>query len=225
MRLKDGSVFDLYYREVLGTVFLIDGSFEEAEIELLKRHTRAKAWLFDVGANVGCLTIPAALSEPLAQFMAIEPLRANVDRLRAHVALNGVHNVEVVEAAAADVEGTTSFVPATDPALGTTTEISASEDAITVRCTTIDDLWTRAGRPEVSLLKVDVEGGELRVLRGAHMVMRHCSPVLLIEANTAAALNELILELRQFGYVRQPFPGLQPWNYLFERVGQRAEAV
>jgi FkbM family methyltransferase len=215
VRLKDGSRFDLYYRDVLGTEFLIHGSFESAEIALLKTLTRPGTCVFDVGANVGCLTVPIARSNPMAEVFAIEPLPANVQRLRAHLALNGLENVRVVEAAASGVEGTISFSPSADPALGTTSERHANDGVFAVRSTTIDALWASAGAREVSVMKIDVEGAELAVLRGARSVLRQCSPALLIEANTPTALTDLVRDLQPFGYFRQAVRGLQPWNHLF----------
>jgi FkbM family methyltransferase len=218
VRQKDGSMFDLYYREVLGTEFLIHGTFEAEEVALLKRLTRDKTSVFDVGANVGCLTVPVARSAPSAKVVAIEPLPENVRRLRAHLALNGVDNVDIVEAAASDSEGTTAFAIAADPAFGSTSESSASGGSLVVPSTTIDALWASVGSPDVSFIKIDVEGGELAVIRGAQALLRDRSPALLIEAATPTALADVVEELKPRGYRRQAVNGLQPWNHLFTRA-------
>ena len=47
--------------------------------------------------------------------------------------------------------------------------------------TTIDHEWVSLGRPDVSLIKIDVEGSELDVLAGASECMKVCRPYILVE--------------------------------------------
>jgi FkbM family methyltransferase len=77
---------------------------------------------------------------------------------------------------------------------------------------TLDNIWVEAGRPTVSVLKVDVEGAELEVLMGAQQMMESCHPTLLCEANSIEHLHRLSDYLRVRGYdVYQPH-GFERWN-------------
>lgn len=85
-----------------------------------------------------------------------------------------------------------------------------------VACTTVDSLTRRHGAP--SLLKVDVEGGEVSVLLGAKMTLR-CLPALFVEVH-AQPLGDAILELLAWaGYVnvevvRHPNYEAGSWGWL-----------
>src|SRR4051812_31722330 len=61
--------------------------------------------VLDVGAYVGFFTVLAGLANPRARVFAFEPMPDNVERLRAHVELNGLDRVEVVAAAVSAVDG------------------------------------------------------------------------------------------------------------------------
>jgi FkbM family methyltransferase len=52
---------------------------------------------------------------------------------------------------------------------------------VEVPTTTVDAEWVARGRPPVSLLKVDVEGADLDVIRGAEQCLRECRPVIVTE--------------------------------------------
>ena len=65
------------------------------------------------------------------------------------------------------------------------------ERTVTVDGRTLDDAWITEGRPDVSLVKIDVEGAEHRVLAGADLVVASCRPVLSIEVLPSAHLDEI----------------------------------
>jgi hypothetical protein len=50
-----------------------------------------------------------------------------------------------------------------------------------VETETLDSWWDRSGRPEVDVLKLDTEGSELLILRGACALIEHCRPVVFLE--------------------------------------------
>ncbi len=64
-------------------------------------------------------------------------------------------------------------------------------------------------------MKIDVEGAELSVLRGAEELIATCRPLLQVEANTAGALQELRAWVLPHGYRDAQPRGFMPWNYLF----------
>jgi hypothetical protein len=83
-----------------------------------------------------------------------------------------------------------------------------------VRQVTLDELWDAAGCPPVSILKIDVEGSEVEVIRGAEHLLSVQRPAILAEAN-GPVLESLLREaLSRFGYIASPARVL-PWNHLF----------
>ena len=73
----------------------------------------------------------------------------------------------------------------------------------------------QAGRPAVSVVKIDVEGAELNVLNGATKLLESCRPHLMMEANTRDELRVIEDFLAPYGYSRSRPVGFMPWNYLF----------
>ncbi|MFT8247026.1 FkbM family methyltransferase [Roseomonas sp. BN140053] len=140
----------------------------------------------DVGAHDGLLTLP--LSQlPGAEVLAFEPLPEAFRRLRA--ACGGLPGVTLRPEALGDVAGT---VPLSVPVLdgvaqeqwaSTSKSYAAQESArVTVRrldvpAITLDSL----NLPGVTAMKLDAEGGEYEVLRGALGTLRRCRPVLTLE--------------------------------------------
>jgi FkbM family methyltransferase len=141
------------------------GVWEADVMKLLRATLRPGDTFVDIGANVGFHTVLAAqLVGPAGRVVAIEPspwalglLRANVWRSRS--------TVEVLPVAAADASGTVRLVAAADHRSGA--HLSADGD-IEVEAIRLDDVLAHAA---VDVLKVDVEGAETLVLRGARRLV------------------------------------------------------
>ena len=121
---------------------------------------------FDVGANIGTVTLPVATAGAL-ECLAFEPERANAARLAENAELNGLVNVTVIEAAVWSIAGDLGL-RAGGPVGSGTARVTAevAEGHRRVPATTIDRLAGRGNRSP-DILKVDAEGAELEVLRGA----------------------------------------------------------
>jgi len=158
-------------REVVGFLRLFQGSFEQAEMETLTEAARPGTVAVDAGAHVGLFTIPLARAVGTkGAVWAIEPLPENVRRLDANVRANRLSNVTIFSSAASDADGRVAFEIAGDSAYGSTREVvSAWRTAKVLQVSTLclDTEWKARGMPCVSVMKIDVEGAELQVLRGA----------------------------------------------------------
>lgn len=146
-------------------------TWNPAEYAAFRAVLRAGDTTLDIGANVGAYAVLFGMwSGEAGRVFAFEPAAAAFDGLEAHVALNGLaRRVRTVRAAVSDHVGTARFVSegaqGTNHLLtpGTTAPVRAT---IEVPTTTIDAFCAEHGlRPR--LIKIDVEGAELAVLRGA----------------------------------------------------------
>jgi FkbM family methyltransferase len=156
------------------------GTHERAVQDALVRHLEAGAVFFDVGANRGALTLLGGrLVGEGGTVVALEPLPENATALRANVALNLLENVRVVEAAAGAVDGTARLYRAADHSAASLMQPTA--DAIDVAVVALDDAIDRAELPAPDVLKIDVEGAELDVLRGLERQLRARHPVVICE--------------------------------------------
>lgn len=154
--------------------------------------------LVDCGAHYGLLSLVAARRVPGARVVAVEASPATFDALRRNVELNGTANVEPVFAAVSDREGTAQFAR---ESIGY--RLPSGQQGTAVREVTIDAL---VSGERVSVLKIDVEGDELRALRGAAQTLARWRPALDVEvhpwrlAEPAAAVEEMTAMLRSLGY-------------------------
>jgi len=172
--VRDGIVYRLDIGEYVQMRIFFDRvvpTYEVAELEFAKRVLRPGDVAVDVGAHVGlyALTFSREVG-PAGRVLALEPDPRNRERLEANIGLNAfAGNVAMLAVAASDEGGTAvlhlsetssrnSFYSLTD-----TTMI----DAISVEKVTLDDCCARQGVSRVRLLKIDVEGHEPAVLRGA----------------------------------------------------------
>jgi len=171
----------------------------------------------DVGANLGALTLMFARHVPQGAVYAFEPVRAHYQMLVTNVTLNELTNVAAFHAAVGESSGrivAPRISYALDLNLGAIAleNFTEGEDVALIR---IDDL----GLPECALLKIDVEGMEAAVIRGAVATIERCRPLLFVEnerADRSAALIELLIDL---GYDCYWMFGelYNPENYFGER--------
>jgi FkbM family methyltransferase len=215
--LPGGGAISLRYRERIGLSTLLYGAFEAPETELLRALARPGSTAVDAGANVGVFTIPLALAVGEAgRVLAFEPSPETVRRLRENVRRNRLENVSVFDSALGAARGTTTLALADDAAYNSTMWSTPSSGASAqVPLERLDDVWATLGRPQVSVLKVDVEGAEVDVLVGAVELLRTSRPAVLVEAAERSRVEAVSRVLTENGYRLTPAPGLQTWNLLF----------
>ncbi len=186
------------------------GSYERDKQEHLARLVRRGDVVYDVGANAGYYTLLASrLAGPTGQVVAFEPVPLNVARLRAHLSLNRVANARVVEAAVSDEEGAARYATPDCTETGHIADagelVGEDRAALDVRLVTVDARVAAGELPPPDVMKIDVEGAELAVLRGAERVLRERRPRLLVELHTPE-MDRLCPELLEsLGYRVEPF--------------------
>lgn len=184
---------DLY----LGRSMIAYGEFSEGECILLRRILRPGAIAVEAGANMGAMTIPMArrIGES-GMIYAFEPQLAVFQQLCANLALNDLMNVQAFHAGCGETEETLKLVrlnPARENNFGGfSLERLTGEQGLDVPVHRLDDLLDP---PRLQLLKADVEGMELQVVRGAAGLIDRFRPVLYLETSEphARALFEDLL--------------------------------
>jgi FkbM family methyltransferase len=123
--------------------------------------------ILDVGANTGYTA--AWFSTVAERVYAFEPDPQNVEILREQIRIRGLTNVEVRETAVGDSAGTVELHRKERCGHHALSDVGASPTTgtIEVPCTTVDRVMTEERIETVTLLKVDVEGFEPEVFRGA----------------------------------------------------------
>jgi FkbM family methyltransferase len=179
------------------------------EINLLETLSGGTGILVDIGGNYGIFTILMSKAAPNASIFSFEPVERTFDRLKKNVEANECRNVEVIRAAVGDRRR--KALMHVDDSLAVNHVILDSRDKKQieeVEMVALDEFLEQKGISFVDFLKVDVEGAECMVLRGARnllikrrvrkMLIEIC-PGNLIRANTSP--EQLYDMITQVGYV------------------------
>jgi FkbM family methyltransferase len=164
----------------------------------------------DAGANVGLFALVAAAKVgPAGRVVACEPAPAMRAVLERNARLSGFSWLQAHGVALAERSGCAEFVVFEGEGSGLSSFRPADLDGgkrQTVPVTTLDELVRAEEAPRVSLVKIDVEGAEARVMRGAAGLIARARPDILIEveeehlARQGASARELQGIARNAGY-------------------------
>ena len=172
-------------REAVAEALLLDGVYEPDVLRLLVRCVRPGHTFIDVGANVGCFTVPMARHVgPGGRVLAVEASPGVFSYLARNIVANEIGNATLVGAAATDRDGgDVTFFSAPDDRFGMGTLTPIFKDTPqTVPSRTLDALVTEHGLERVDAIKVDVEGHEETVFRGASALLTaDPAPVVVFE--------------------------------------------
>ncbi len=193
------------YRWILSTgTNFISGKYEMEKTQGIVGVIESGMIAVDVGAHVGYYSLIMANGVgPSGRVYAFEPRDLNRNFLKKHIRVNGVENVEVSSNCVGDREGTVSFETRT----GTGTGHISEEGNVSVEMTTLDSSIKNGRVREPDFLKIDVEGAEVQVLKGASETIRSKRPVMVLAVHSDA----LERECRDI---------LEPLGYIFEDLGQ-----
>lgn len=185
--------------DYIGKSLFLYGVWELHETTFMKRFLRRGMTVVDVGANIGYHSLIACrLVGETGTVLALEPSDRTRALFQRNLELNGATNVTVESLAAADFEGEVSFFESESAqfhVLSSTIQSPLlSPEHKQVGATTLDTLLSRHNLERVDLIKVDVEGGELGVFRGAAGILQAPEPPLLM----FEAHGELIRPISEF---------------------------
>jgi FkbM family methyltransferase len=187
------------------------GSYEPEVSAALREVLGPGGTFVDAGANIGWFSmLGASLVGPSGRVIAVEPNPINVGLLRDSAKDNGFDNIDVLTVALAARPGSVALE--TDGSNGRVTPIDGPPAepipaSFVVAARPLDDVLSDAGVTRVDAIKIDVEGAEPLVLKGAGSTITRHRPVLISEFYPLAldsspwgnALGYLAM-LRAFGY-------------------------
>lgn len=199
VRTRHGLMVYNRHDTYIGRSLELYGEFSEGESELFRQVVRPGQIVVDAGANIGVhtLLLSRQVGDPGLVY-AFEPQRAIHEILCGNVALSGRKNVRCRCEALGDAAGEICV-----PAMNYDSEanfgglaLGGRQPGEKVPVVTIDSLQL----PRCDLLKVDVEGMELPVLRGAADTIRKFHPILYVENDRLESSPALIAHLLALDY-------------------------
>lgn len=175
------------------------GEYSPEEWAMLEQLAKPGAPVVEIGANIGVHTLPLARRCHPAPLIAFEPQPRVFQVLCANLALNDIGNVLAYPEACGEAEGQ-AMVPMLNydavANFGGVSLLGKEHDGIPVRVIALDSLELSA----LGLLKIDVEGFEPQVLRGAARTIARCRPLIYCENDRPHQQDEVIQLLSGMGY-------------------------
>jgi len=192
------------------------GTYEPELQQAARDWLRPGQTIYDVGANIGYISLVLARAvSPGGQVIAFEALPANIERLRANLALNPGAAVKPVAAAVVDATRPVTFLTHASGSMGKAEGSAGRVDeayagSITVDGISLDDFIYTQGNPPPQAVKMDIEGGEVLALQGCARLLREAKPLLFIELHGEAAAAAAWQALTGAGYTLRRMQGDYP---------------
>lgn len=187
------------------------GEFARPEVDLLidLARTTASGAILDVGANIGAVALPLARACPGRQIIAFEANAGLHRLLSANIIENRILTVDARHAAVGENGGVAKFPKAvlSEQRNYGALAIDNQEPTEPVLMVTLDEI-----APATTLIKIDVEGAEPAVLRGAATLIQRDQPIIFFEATSNAALNASYLMERGYRLAWFMAPLITPSN-------------
>jgi FkbM family methyltransferase len=177
----------------------VEGPWEPTDLAFVLDHLRTGGTFYDIGANLGWYSLNVMLKTP-ASAICFEP---QPDRLYRNLALNRVE-ARVFAVALGAEEGAVSMTREHKAA-----NYVSERGTLHVPLKTLDQLVAEHDLPPPTLIKLDVEGFEYSVLRGAERTLAQHQPTVLCEINGLGEArfgvqDRVLLDfLGKLGYQRQ----------------------
>jgi FkbM family methyltransferase len=211
------------------------GSWAPSETRVMRRLLRPGDTVIDAGANFGYFTLLASrIVGPTGQVVAFEPVPPTVQRLKRNLELNGATNVVLHECAVSDNQGTVriSKPSAQNSGANTIRTIEKPLDSWEVPSVRLDDVIS--GAIEVRVLKVDVEGAELMLVRGCRQhILAGLVPYVICEVHDeflrelGSSSQEFFEVMTSYGYRAYDFERarLTPLSNLVPQTAEKRDQM
>ncbi len=161
----------------------------------------------DVGANIGYLSMMMATREKGVTVIGFEPDPINFQRASENLSMNRLDSVKIHHLGLGDEKGEAVMEVRASFNLGGNRIGKQGTKGEKVSVTTID-LFFEVNPPKINLIKIDVEGYEMKVLLGGEKLLKRDHPVLFVEINDenlgyhGNSASQLITYLVNIGYTQ-----------------------
>ncbi len=204
-----GSKKDTYFLAGIPEILL-----EDEVVAALSSLINESDHVLDIGANIGVTTCVLASLANKGRVYSFEPSPEIFRHLQQNIKNNNFNNVKATQVALGDKEqklnfyfpeefGAGSFIASDD-------SIAAKHhksDKIEVECIKLDQFVEREKIEKIDLIKMDVEGHELAVLKGAEAVLSRHKPKVILEFNSYAFVtHSAVLPTAAIERISEIFP-------------------
>lgn len=165
------------------------GLYEKETSGWLEEKIMPESVFFDIGANAGYFTLLGSKSASKGYVIAFEPVPENVDIIEKHISANRIRNIRVESMAISDLSGEVEFAIEKENANSHIADINISHakssprTLFKVKMMKLDN-YVEETKLKPNVLKVDVEGAEMKVLNGAINTLKNERPICIISTHS-----------------------------------------
>ena len=201
--LYDSSEEDQLSRNIVWTNFR---DWEPMSVSIFYEFSKVSNYVIDIGAYTGIYSLIACTANNYCKVFIFEPNPNMIANIERNCCINNfIDRVKIYNIALSDENGDFEFgITAKDrTASGLITSLNehqSIDSIIRAEVWKLDDLFDREELNEATLVKIDVEGNELKTLKGMTKIIGYFKPVFLIECLTQKKYIEVENYLRNYGY-------------------------
>lgn len=192
-------------RDVVARSILATGFWERDTVIWIDQHLPEGGTFIDVGAHIGFHSLKAARRAGLGgRVVSVEPNPATLRELRENIHSSGASRIVIEPVACSDRRGKLELFASarSNTGMASLSSRNAERDApetvaYAVEAVPLDEIVARQGLSRVDVIKIDVEGAETLVLRGASQTLARFRPVIVMEMldDQLRAMDSSMLEL------------------------------
>lgn len=205
-RIWDNRIWILDYDSLQSMWIMYNYILDWEEFNLIKNYVNPGDQILDVGANAGAYSIwMSKFIHPPGRLHSFEPDQGNFGKLQMNISVNGIGDrIQANRCALSDKNGIIHFTTGLDRENHIAHE--GAENIVSVDTLTLDSYFETNSIPQVTYMKIDVEGFEYMVLKGAHKILSGKDiDILQLEINHAVqnagvSVDDLLQLLAQFDY-------------------------
>lgn len=167
---------------------LVEGIYESENVNLMSNLVKENSVVLDIGANIGLMALPMLSLAKQTTVISVEPSPNSFPfLLKTQQGSQYKNKWFLINKAVSNTSGTINFQLAKgkDAAYESIKDTNRAEfiNSIEVECTTIDQIWEEYAQPNVSFIKIDIEGADLLALQGGKNCIGQNRPYILMEWN------------------------------------------
>lgn len=181
VRIKAGPLKGKKWIFTSGSKFL-SGEYEDYKTRAFLNNFSKGDVLYDIGAHIGYYSsIASVINDGEGAVYAFEPRPMNAKFFRKHMKLNGFRNVTLYEAAVGESDTVVSF----DARHGSATGHISETGNIKVSQVSLERMVRDRIIPVPGFIKIDVEGGEVMVIKSLEKIISSVRPKLIVATHTS----------------------------------------
>jgi FkbM family methyltransferase len=216
-RMRCGALMTLDLSDRTQAIAFLVRDYSPQQVRYILERLPSDGTFLDVGGHVGLVSFAIAVARPDVTIHAFEPNPMNASAWRRNQVLNGSTSAHLTEAGVSDKDGSMGFSLLGDSASGAMREVGG--DLVPV--VTLDSYCNTYDIQRIDVLKIDVQGHEEAVLRGAHGLLSSGAIATIVCEVNIGDRACITGTLRKYGFEPVAVPELGVRGFLGNLMSER----